>query len=551
MSRTNRLLLGLLVLLLGLGLLFRLAYLDQKVFWVDEVATVIRAAGYTKADIIYQLTDGAAHTPADLLAYQQLTSDRTFSDTIHALIQSPEHAPLYFLLTRLWMHWFGSAPSAVRSLSVVCSLLVLPAVFWLCQELFGTELAGLKSRSAARIGGMAVALIAVSPFFVAYAQEARPYSLWLLTIVLSSAALLRSIRLNTWSSWATYMVLLILSLYTSLLSLLLAIGQGFYVLSLERWFNQTAQRYLWASGGAMLAFLPWIWVILHHRVALEANTTWMRTLIHPLVMLAVWLYSFAVLFFDVPVATQFGWLAIGQAILAAIVLAVIGYACYQLAQLPRRIWLFIAALWIPIPLVLVLLDLFFQGQASATPRYLMPCQFGILLAVAFFCAAPTGIAAGCSVAQTQRIANRARRFQQSAAGLVLSLSLLSCWVNIDRSPDYQKDRNRHNPEIAALLNQVDQAAPLVLLAEPAQTIDLLSLSHSLDRSIQIQILSTDRLLETLEACRSDFLFNPSSTLVEAAQKRQFQLTLIYQPQLLTSADIHLSLWQIKMNKCKY
>lgn len=42
-----------------------------------------------------------------------------------------------------------------------------------------------------------MALIAVSPFHVLYAQEAREYSLWTVTILLSSAALLRAMRVKT------------------------------------------------------------------------------------------------------------------------------------------------------------------------------------------------------------------------------------------------------------------------------------------------------------------------------------------------------------------
>ena len=99
-------------------MLFRVAHLDQKVFWVDEVATVIRAAGYTKTEVIAQLATGKLHTPTDLLAYQQITPERTLADTLSALVQSPEHAPLYFLLTRFWMQLFGSSMVAVRSFSV-------------------------------------------------------------------------------------------------------------------------------------------------------------------------------------------------------------------------------------------------------------------------------------------------------------------------------------------------------------------------------------------------------------------------------------------------
>ncbi len=513
-------------LLLGIG--FRITHLDQKIFWVDEVATVTRAVGYTKAEIVAQLTNGQIYSPADLLAYQQLTTDRAWSDTFTALRRSPEHAPLYFLLVRVWMQLFGSSIAAIRSLSVIFSLLVLPAVYAICHELFGEK----------AVAWTAVLLVAISPFFVAYAQEARPYSLWLLTIALSSWALLRAIRRNLPFSWGVYGGTLILSFYTSLLSLLVAIGHGLFVIATDRsQLKQIRRDYLLTVGFSLLAFSPWFWVIAQQQSTLAANTTWMRTSISPLSIVAIWLYSFAVLFFDVPVVAT-GWLALVQAMLAAAVLSIMGYALYRLFKTGRRTGLFIGTLILPIPLVLILLDLIFQGQASATPRYLIPSQFGALLAIA---------ALNSPSSPSQRCKFLARQLENGTRFKILAfligLSLMSGWINLDRSPDYQKARNRYNPEVAAIINQADQ--PL-LLAESAQTMDLLSLSHRLQPTVQIQILPIDRFPNAIWPHRNTFLFTPSEFLLTTLQQAgAFELTEIYQPQLLTSEDIHLSLWRIR------
>lgn len=539
----------LLALLLSLGLLFRVANLDQKIFWVDEVATAIRAAGYTKAEIMAQLTDGSPRTPTDLLAYQQLTPSRSFFDTLSALIRSPEHAPLYFVLIRFWMQAFGSSVSAIRSFSVLCSLLVLPCVYWLVRELFRS----VQGINSAQIGCTAVALMAVSPFFVAYAQEARPYSFWLLTIVLCWGFLLRAMRRNSLASWGIYTLTLIASLYTSLLSLLLLIGQAVYVITLEqrsqmaqRVTQRVTQRYGWAFGTAALAFLPWVWVILHQQEALATNTTWMRTSIHPLTMMAIWLYSFAVLFFDVPVVTQVSWVAVVQFIIAAIVLIALGTALYRCSKLPRPISLLIAALGIPIPLTLIVLDVIFQGQASASPRYLIPSQFGVLTAVAYSIGSAS--ASGSNSRSATQKPTSTKRLWQAVAVFLLSLSLISGCVNLKRSPDYQKARNRHNPEIAAFLNQ---ATHPVLIAEPSQTMDLLSLSHNLNATVQIQILSIEQIITTLHSCQNNFLFNPSAQLIEALhQTKTLDFKQIYQPNLMTSDDIHLSLGKTSVAACR-
>lgn len=534
----------LLALLIGLGLFFRIVHLDQKIFWVDEVATVIRAVGYTKAEVISQLSYGT-HTPTDLLAYQQLTPNRSLTDTLNALSHSPEHAPLYFLLTRFWMQLFGSSVTAIRSFSVVSSVLVLPCVYWFCREFFGSKFrANSDSNSSSkldsnlnskRIGRTAVVLMAISPFFVAYAQEARPYSLWLVTIVLTNGALLRALRLNSWSSWGLYGAALVISFYTSLLSLLLAVGQGLYVFILSR-HRRITRRYLVVLSFAILAFLPWLWVIGQQQTALASNTTWMRTAIHPLAMVAIWLYSFAVLFFDVPVVAT-GWIAAVQAMIAAVVLSLMGYALLKLTQTSHRRGLFLAALGLPIPLTLILLDLLFRGQASATPRYLFPSQFAGLIAVAFCLgAAPVLIRTD---SRTNSKVSAGRWFYQATAGILIGLSLISCLGNLNRSPDYQKARNRYNPAIAAILNQATRP---ILLSEPSQAIDLLSLSHLLNETVQIRILPADQLFAAL-TCQSVFLFNPSDALVKTLQQApMIDLQEIYQPKLLTPEDIHLSLW---------
>jgi uncharacterized membrane protein len=559
-------------LLLVLGLLFRLSHLDQKIFWVDEVATVVRAVGYTKAEIVAQLADGQTHTVADLLAYQRLTPNRSLNDTLIALSRSPEHAPLYFLLTRFWMAALGSSVGAIRSLSVISSLLALPALGWLCRELFGWGHGSVRSvRSVPnRVGLVAVALLAVSPYFVAYAQEARPYSLWLLTVLLCWAALLRALRLNSPSSWVIYGGSLVLSLYTSLLTLLLAVGQlccvGVITQPLKQTRTQVRIRFGLALGAATVLFSPWIWILLHQQQALEANTTWMRTAISPLAMLAIWLYSLAIIWFDLPVIPT-GWMAGVQATIATLVLAGVGYAAYQFNRWnPPRTTAAWLALGLPIPLVLILVDLVFQGQASATSRYLMPTQLAALIAVAFLCSPALPVRGPQSRGRQSAGWLQPRPAQLILSGL-LALSLVSNGVNFNRSPDYQKARNQANPDLAALVNQmqIDQntRAAVPLWAEPSQTLDLLSLSRSLLPSVPIRIAAPQPLLDALptvvptlvptaanqalaaqSACRSVLLFNPSSALLAAASQRGFQLQQLYQPALLTEADVHLTLWQL-------
>jgi uncharacterized membrane protein len=84
-------------------------------------------------------------------------------------------------------------------------VLALPCMYWLCLELFESSVTAW----------LVVAIIAISPFQIVYAQEARPYSLFVMLILLSSAVLLRGRRLTTNSSWAIYAVTLVVEFYSN------------------------------------------------------------------------------------------------------------------------------------------------------------------------------------------------------------------------------------------------------------------------------------------------------------------------------------------------
>ncbi len=491
----------LLALLLLLGLFFRLVNLDQKIFWVDEVLTALRVAGYSKTEVTQQLADGLPHLPAELLAYQQLSPSRGWAEAIRAFRQSPEHAPLYFLLLRGWTEIFGSSVLALRSFSVACSLLLLGAVYGLSRSLFN-----------AQAGQMALGLTAISPLFVAYAQEARPYSFWLLLLTLNGLCLLWAVRQNQPGQWLLYALSLTLSLYSSLLTGLVILGQIFYV--------GLQQRSRWRGFGlallaAIAAVLPWLWLVAQQWQKVQSNTTWMRLPLDGLSKLIVWFYSVAILYFDVPVRLEPWWLAAAELGCAAVVVGLI----IRAFMASGSAFSFIGGLAFSVPLVLIGLDLVSHGRYSTAPRYLLPFHLGAQLAMASWLSSP-----------------KRRPF---ILGFLITVCLLSNLLHFNSSPLYLKSRSLSNPGIAQVINQAVQ--PL-LLSESQNTIDLLSLSHLLNPQTQIKILPTEQLSAALKAapdCQA-FIFNPSSSLQSAAS-----LTQRYQPQLLHPGEFALTLWQLQ------
>ncbi|MEP0921908.1 glycosyltransferase family 39 protein [Leptolyngbya sp. ST-U4] len=522
--KLNRLWIWLLALPVLLGIFFRFIHLEAKVYWVDEVATSIRIAGTTKALLTQQLATGQLLTVQHLLDVQQLHPALPWSATLAALYHSPEHAPLYFLFARFWLQLTGNGIAQIRSLSVLFSLLSLPALFWLCEELF-------HSRRTSWIGVM---LLSVSPFFVAYAQEARPYSLWSLTLLLMGATLLRAVRTQQRQDWLLYAVAAAIGLYTSLLSLLVLGGQGIYV-SLC-WGKQ---RLWWirAAIGAVLLFSPWIGVILSQLTTLHDNTTWTRLPLGLLPMLATWIYTLAVLFFDVPVVLNPPIVGMAQVTIAAILVGLMGFALRELIQkTPREVWLFVVVFWAALPVPLIVFDLFANGRLSTAPRYMMPVLLGVLLTIAFFLSD--------RIPDLFKHPFRQRFWSGVLVGLI-AISICSCLFQLQQPSRYHKTRSLSNPAIAAVINQAN--APL-LLAEASQVMDLLSISHLLKPEVQIRIAPAETVLNWANSCQTTFLFNPSAPLKQLFQQQGILLRNRYQPQPLVPTEMSLSLWQVQPAK---
>jgi mannosyltransferase len=83
-----------------------------------------------------------------------------------ANIRASPGSPLYFVLLKLWVVLFGESESALRSLSLVVSLALIPVTY------------ALGARTVSRRAGfLAALLLACAPMQIYYAQEARVYML--------------------------------------------------------------------------------------------------------------------------------------------------------------------------------------------------------------------------------------------------------------------------------------------------------------------------------------------------------------------------------------
>ena len=499
--RSRRWIAGAIGLALAWGIFFRFYHLDRKVFWGDEVFTAMRASGYSAAEVIERTYTGEILDLADLQQYQR-PIDRSWQQTWDALIGSPEQAPLYYLLARGWMLMFGEDVAGVapadltrsistwRSLSAVISLLLFPCVYWLCCELFAST----------ATAWIAIALIALSPFYVLFAQEARLYSLWTVSIALSSAALLRARHQQR--GWWLYALTLALSFYTFLFSGLVAIGHGIYIFALSGWrWSKTITAYLGATFLGLLLFSPWLVVILTHSGQLSRNVAHLDQ--DQPNLSALWLLNLSRIFFDF----NHGASWINPLTYATAALGI--YALYWLNRdRAKRVWLFIFALIGVTGTVLILADLVLGGQRSAVARYPIACYLGIQLAVARLFA-------------DQIFEKPLRRKWAIAFAAVLLVGLLSCGVSSQMQLWWNKGlfKTRNNPEIAAVINQ--SPAPLVISDAAIERV--LSLSYLLQPQTKFQLV-TMKLPAAPPRDRQIFLYQPSLRL-RRQMVRQYRYNL--------------------------
>jgi uncharacterized membrane protein len=496
----------LLIALLSLGLFFRLAHLDHKLYWYDEAFTSLRAAGYTEAEVVQHFAASDIVSVAELQQFQQPAPDRSIRDTIHSLAtEDNQHPPLYYTIAYFWSRWVGSSVADYRLLPALFSLLSLPIVYWLSQELFVRigRIGGSQSRLP---GWVAVGLFAISPFQINYAQESRQYSLWGTTTLLSTAVLLWAIRVQSFRSWAIYALTLVLNFYTFLLAGLVAVAHAIYVICTSGfWTNKGTSSFGKFSSGVQLycglvcygianlvgvvAFLPWLWVLLNHLSQAQTVTDWTNAKQSLLRLGLTWASIVARVFYD-------RGETIGDRLVQFGIVVLVGYAFYYLCRYtPRRVWLLVVALTFVPVLPLLLADLALGGIRSTFPRYFVPSLIGIQLAVVYLLSAKL---------------NDGKLWRWIGLGLCCA-GVVSSVASFSAPTWWTKTISHENAAVATVINQ--STAPL--LVSDAETGDLLALSHLLKPEVALLIRPR------CYTCRSS-LYSSTQSSIHSATARQIQ-----------------------------
>ena len=505
----------LLVTVLVIGIFFRFANLDKKIFGFDETATIFKISGYTSEEWKNKLPNERLISVKNLPKYYLPNPESNAIDTIKLLAQEDsKHAPSYFVILRLWVDWFGNSVAVMRSLSVVFSLLAFPCIFWLCLELFQRPL----------VGWIGVALIAVSPFHILYAQEARMYSLQMVMILLSSAVLLRAIRINSKLSWGLYALSLSLSIYTHTLSLFVAVAHGIYVVAtygVRR--SKILVAYLVATLISLLAFCPWLFFIITNSEQVVGSMAWSTEAIPLSSLMTHWAINLSRIFLDFNPSHRLNDFSSFNNPLSissiSILLILVGYSIYFLCRnAPKTAWIFILTLIIIPALVLVLPDLLFEGIRSFNNRYLVASYLGIHLAVAYLLA--TKMFLSTKIWQ--------QKFWQIIMLVVIGCGMISCMIISPAETWWNKYYSSESFPIAKIVNQANR--PILLIENYWWSEgNLYTLSRFLNSNVKLQILSEGEMISKIpDAFNNVFLLNPSETLQEELKKSQdYEIRPIY------------------------
>lgn len=285
-----------------IGTILRFTNLGDKPASSIEISTLGFSLGHGFSQIPLERLISAA----TLLSPLQFDPGVSAVEVLHRLLTESTHPPLYFWLTHWWLKLFLE-PGELASLTLARSL---SGVFgsWAIPAIFGLSWLSFRSRLAAHLTAI---LMAVSPYGIYLAQEARHYTLTILWIIASLSCMMAAIqainrrsKLPWWIAIAWIMINSLGMATHYFFSLTLA-GEGLLLLGL--WWVES--RSLEGQPPSFKYWLPiiavgWgtligclVWLPVASGIADDSLTDWIETDYHlggiwqPIPRLVGWLIT--------------------------------------------------------------------------------------------------------------------------------------------------------------------------------------------------------------------------------------------------------------------
>jgi hypothetical protein len=171
--------------------------------------------------------------------------------------------PLYYVVLHVWTGVFGTGNVAARSLSALCMAGAVVAT-WFAARRFG----------GAKTAWLATVVMAVNPYAIRYATEARMYALEILLVAYGIVAFQRAVERPSTSRVAVFGVIVALFVYTQYWAFYLVFVVVLLLVAML-WrpaVHNAARRLLVATGAGVLTFVPWLPTFLFQRA--HTGTPW-------------------------------------------------------------------------------------------------------------------------------------------------------------------------------------------------------------------------------------------------------------------------------------
>lgn len=483
-----------LLFLISIGSFLRLVNIENKVYWTDEVFTSFQVSGHSFSEVKESILNGALVEDEAIEKFQYPSNqEKSYLDTIKGLISfEPQHTPGYFLTARAWLKVVGGSIGRIRFLSVMFSFVSLVLVYFLCKHMFGKEDFGLAG----------AAIFSVSPFHLIYAQEARPYGMWIALTLVSCLAFQKAKQNGRLSDWALYSLSLSISLYTFLFSALTIFAHGAYVLLTKgKYINGRQSDYWKATFGAMFMFSPWIWILLVNPTSNYATEATGSLFTY----IKAWIRNNSLVFVDfnlnedswLPVFAMFLIYALALTIFSASIV------CFCWKHVDRDNFIFLVCM-LSVPfLALLSYDLLQGGILSTSVGYVTPALISLQIMFAYMLG---------------KLLQRSKEFDHylvKTSFIILLIGALSCVCMSAADSWWTKgaEDNKSTMDAAGIINE--SKSPLVVSDE--FFIPVFMLSHYLDKAQYLLVPETkyenEWFVPAIPTGFDVFLFRPSEALL--------------------------------------
>ncbi len=295
-------------------------------------------------------------------AFSYLLSKKSFLEIIFLSVKdfSP---PLFTMILKVWIMFFGSSEIALRSLSLFCFIGLLFVAFHFLLDVFKFD--HVKSF-------LGMLFFFINPILLYYAFEARAYSMFAFLALLSFYAFFTGKK-------RLYVLATIAGLYTHYFMLLGVFSQIVYLKLTKGTHSREKLPWILRS---LVAFLPWLIFVIMQRVT-SSSQFWIEK-----VKLVDLFYLPSVLFtgyeknFNFPDLNKFGYptflLLMSFFIMVTLLL---GYKKIKKHH-PHNLQLYTALIsWTFLPVLVIFLISFIKPLYL--PRYLILCVPGLLFLIIY------------------------------------------------------------------------------------------------------------------------------------------------------------------------